>query len=287
MNPGRGWRATTDRLLIALAVTLLTSGCAGSPSPSPSPDENPSPIQTEGPSPTQSEAAPGTQTPSAAPPLRYVSLGDSIAAATLCQCPRYPEVFAELGAGALGQPVWAQNLAVNGTTSGGLLDVLDSPAYEPAIEEADIITITIGINDINPCGAENDRACYESGIAEAASNLEAILDQIDTLQGDHRYMLRVTAYYNFEIGKSTFALPPGPSYQAFYAEQLAALNAAICNAASDHDGVCVELLPVFNGPAGDDDAGPLLIGDHEHPSRAGHIAIAEAIAASGFAPLGE
>jgi len=273
------------RLLVPLTVALLATACSGSPGPTTSPSSTGtargSPIQTEVASPIETEAA------SAAPhQLRYVALGDSIAAATLCQCQRYPVAFGLLAAEALGQPVQVQNLAVNRTTSGDLLDMLDSSAYKPALEESDIVTITIGVNDINPCGGETDRACYGSGIAEAASNLEAILEKIDTLQGDRPYMLRVTTYYNFEIGKPSVA-ELGPSYQAFFAEQLGALNAAICSATSDHNGICVELLPVFNGPAGDEDAGPLLAADHEHPSRDGHRAIAEAIAAAGYTPLGD
>jgi lysophospholipase L1-like esterase len=275
--------AASQRLLGALLVASVVAGCTAGPGATTSPSAiatETSPILTDAALPTPSEEE------SAAPQVRYVALGDSIAAATICQCPRYPEVFGQLAAEALGQPVRTQNLAVNRTTSRGLLDVLDSPAYKPAVEDADIITITIGINDINPCGDESDRACYESGIAEAASNLEAILDQIDTLQGDRPHMLRVTAYYNFEIGKPA-VVELGPSYQAFYAEQLAALNAAICASVTEHGGVCVELPPAFNGPAGDQDAGALLVGDHEHPSREGHRVIAEAIAAAGYAPLGE
>jgi lysophospholipase L1-like esterase len=156
---------------------------------------------------------------------------------------------------------------------------------QSAIHDADIITISIGINDIGPCGTESDRACYDSAIAGLQTNLEALLSQIDALQGDHPHILRQTAYYNLSIG-SPGAAQSGPSFQAFYADQLAALNATICAAVVAHGGLCVELLTAFNGPAGDQDAAPLLVDDHVHPSRTGHEIIAQEIAASGYAPLG-
>ena len=265
-------RARMPRFLSALIVTMLVSGCATSPSSTASPEQVRSPTPTE--------AA------SHAPELRLVVIGDSTAAATLCECARFPDLYGQLAAQALGQPVRVQNLAVIRTTSSDLLDALEAnPSLRTAIQEADIITITIGINDINPCGAETDRACYESAIAGLQTNLEALLAEIDTLQGDHPHTLRATAYYNFKIGNPA-AAQLGPSFQAFYAEQLASLNGAICEAVAAHDGLCVDLLPAFNGPAGDQDAASLLVDDHIHPSREGHQVIAQAIDASGYAPLG-
>lgn len=260
------------RFLSALTVALLASGCAASPGTTASSDQAPSPTQTE--------AA------STAPALRLVAIGDSVAAAKKCECPRYPDVYGQLAAQALGQPVWVQNLAIAGTTSSDLLHALKSSRdLQSAIRDADIITITIGINDFGRCGAESDRTCYDSAIAGLKTNLQALLSQIDTLQGDRRHILRETAYYNASIGGQG-ATQSGPSFQAFYADQLASLNATICAAIAAHDGLCVELLTAFNGPAGDQDAAALLVDDHVHPSRTGHQLIAQAIAASGYAPLG-
>lgn len=255
----------------AFVVGALVSGCAVSPGSTASPDRSTSTTQTAAASP--------------APALRLVAIGDSTAAATLCECARFPDVYGQLAAQALGQPVRVQNLAAVRTTSSDLLDAVEAnPTLRAAIQEADIITITIGINDINPCGAETDRACYDSAIAGLQTNLEALLREIDTLQGDHPHTLRATAYYNFKIGNPV-AAQLGPSFQAFYAEQLASLNGAICEAVAAHDGLCVDLLPAFNGTAGDQDAASLLVDDHIHPSREGHEAIAQELAAAGFAPL--
>jgi lysophospholipase L1-like esterase len=259
------------RFLSALTIAVLASGCAVSPGPAASAGQATSPTQT-------AMASPAAE-------LRLVAIGDSIAAGGRCECRPYPGVYGTLAAEALGQPVRVRNLAVNGATSGDLLHALrQSDPMQSAIRGADLITLTIGINDISGCGAESDGACYETAIAGLATNLEAVFTEIDALQGAHLHLLRATAYYNFVIGKPE-AEQLGPSFQAFYAEQLTALNATICGAVDAHGGLCVELLTAFNGPAGDQDAAPLLVSDHAHPSSMGHETIAQQIAAAGYAPL--
>jgi lysophospholipase L1-like esterase len=264
IDPMRRW-------LGGLAVVIIASGCATSPGQSPSK--------------SQATTSAPTETGLPGPALHLVAIGDSIAASTLCACPRYPDVYAKLASAALGHPVLVQNLAKVATTSADWVDSLDSSReLQSKVKEADIITITIGINDLGRCGTEMDRACYASAIAGLKKNLEAILYNIDNLQGSHPYILRQTAYYNPVIGSSS-AARLGPDYLAFYADQLRALNDTICAAIVAHNGACVELLTAFNGPAGDLDAGDLLVDDHVHPSRTGMETIAKQIAATGYAPL--
>lgn len=274
------------RLLGALAAALLASGCAASTGSSPPSDQVAQPTQTETASPNQETASPSpTDVASTTPSLHLVAIGDSTAGATLCRCPRYPEVYGKLAAEALGQPVRVENLAVVRATSADLLEAIDSTSsMQSALRDADLITLTIGINDLRPCGTDTAAGCYDGAIAGLKANLEAILGQVEALQGDHPHVLRVTGYYNSSIGNPQLA-QLGPSFQTFYAEQLTALNSTICAAVTAHHGLCVELLMAFNGPAGDRDAGALLFSDHVHPSKTGNETIAQAIAATGYAPL--
>lgn len=270
-----GGAAPIRNFLGALLVAVVASGCGTSPGTEASADQSATPLPS---------ATPQPATPEPGPELRLVGLGDSIAAGGRCDCLAYPGVLGKLVAEELGQPVRVQNLGVNGATSGDLLhDLRISQPVQSAIRAADIITITIGINDINICGDEVDAGCYDGGISGVKTNLEAILTEIDALQADHPHVLRATGYYNFNIGKPGDQF--GPSFQTFYAEELAALNSTICAAVVAHGGLCVELLTAFNGPGGDQDAGALLVDDHEHPSPTGHETIAGEIAAVGYAPL--
>jgi lysophospholipase L1-like esterase len=274
------------RLLGALAAALLACGCAASTGSTAPSDQAARPTQTETASPSRENASPSaTEAASTTPSLHLVAIGDSIAGATLCRCPRYPEVYGTLAAEALGQHVRVENVAVVRLTSAALVKAIDSTSsMQSALRDADLITLTIGINDLRPCGTDTDAGCYDNAITGLKVNLEAILAQIEALQGDHPHLLRVTAYYNSSIGNPQLA-QLGPSFQAFYAEQLAVLNSTICEAATAHHGVCVELLVAFNGPAGDRDAATLLFSDHVHPSKTGNETIAQEIAATGYAPL--
>jgi lysophospholipase L1-like esterase len=274
------------RLLGALAAALLASGCAASTGSTPPSGQVTRPTQTETASPKREAASPSpTEAASTTPSLHLVAIGDSIAGATLCRCPRYPEVYGKLAAESLGQPVRVENLAVVRATSADLLEAISSSSsMQSALGGADLITVTIGINDLRPCGTATDLGCYDSAIAGLKANLDAILGQVEALQGDHPHLLRVTAYYNSSIGNPQLA-QLGPKFQTFYAEQLTALNSTICAAVTAHHGLCVELLVAFNGPAGDRDAAALLFSDHLHPSKTGNETIAQEIAATGYAPL--
>ncbi|MGH2462467.1 MAG: SGNH/GDSL hydrolase family protein [Candidatus Limnocylindria bacterium] len=266
--------AGTTRALWTVAVTVLLGSCITGTGQSAGPSAG-------SPSAAVSPAASALASPTAQ--ARYVALGDSTAVGILCECPAYPDILGQLASQSFAQPVQWQNLAVVRTTSADLLERLQAPIHRSALEAADLITISIGINDINACGDEIDIGCYEGAINDMASNLDAILNEIDALQAGHPHALRATTYYNFKIGHPNVA-ELGPSFQSFYAEQLAALNAAICDRVTAHGGICVDLVAIFNGAAGNQDAGPLLASDHAHPSREGHEAIADAIAASGFVP---
>jgi lysophospholipase L1-like esterase len=259
------------RLLATLAVLGLASGCS----------TNTGQAASQGSTPLPTASA----TAASGPQLHLVAIGDSIAASTLCTCTRYPELYGNLASEALGEAVLVQNLAKSGTTSFDWLDSVDSSReLQTRLKEADIITITIGINDLGPCGSEMDRVCYGKAMGQLKTNLETLLSKIDSLQGSHPHILRQTAYYNLVIGSSS-AARLGSSYLDFYAGQLNTLNATICGAVVAHNGQCVELLTAFNGPAGDEDAADLLVSDHVHPSRTGMEIIARQIDAKGYAPL--
>jgi lysophospholipase L1-like esterase len=269
-------------LVAAIAVVVLASGCAQAGQASAA-------FQTEVPSATQTAPPPSptsSGSASEAPALHLVALGDSIAASKLCQCPRYPDVYSRLAAETLGQPVRVENIAVNGATSADLLYRLDNmPPFQAAVRGADLITISIGFNDIGPCVvAGTEPKCYATAIAAFKTTLEAILDKVDALQGDHPHILRQTTYYDYYVGRSE-GPQSTPEFHAFYMDQLASLNATICAAVVAHNGLCIDLLAPFNGPAGGQDAGQFLVKDHIHPGTRGSELIAETIAAAGYAPL--
>lgn len=78
-------------------------------------------------------------------PVRYVALGDSISSGYALEDPATQAFPALLAA---EDETELTNLAVAGTTSDGLLEMLDDEAVIEAVRDADVITITIGGNDL-------------------------------------------------------------------------------------------------------------------------------------------
>jgi lysophospholipase L1-like esterase len=271
-------------MIVAVVATLLT-GCAV--------DEL---APRSDPTRTSSSSA-RTSAPDTA--LSVVGLGDSIPGGLGCAAPcrPYVEVYGDLAAAALGRSVVATNLASNsGLESGQLLKrVKSEPAYRDAVAKADVVTLTVGFNDWQGrCTSATAKKCLKRGREKVRQNLDGILQQIASLRAGRPTAVRVTGYYNMNIGNPNtpeewdFADTPAKraAFEKTFAAALAEFNTMTCEVAQANGAVCVDLVPAINGSRGDQDAGDLLGPDHLHPSEAGHARIANAIGAVGYAPLG-
>ena len=185
-------------------------------------------------------------------------------------------------------------------TGGLLLRIQGDPVHREVLAEADIITVTIGWNDfLSGCATETWPGCIDTARDRASVNLNAILAGITELRDGQPTVLRVTAPFDVSRDRPegpccglTADDPRVPEIAALLNDKLRELDAAMCAAAVAHDGICLDLLPVLNGPDGLADAGPLLISepnkpvsDHVHLNAEGHALVAQTLADLGFAPL--
>ena len=170
------------------------------------------------------------------------------------------------------------------------------------LAESDVIIVTIGHNDV-PWGALDDSCdadhgffdgnpdaswtvlvgpCLKTEVARYRKNLTSILDQIVRLRAGTPTAYRFTTQYN--------DIPGDPCCPAVATTVAAttkdAYNTTACEVAKAKGFVCVDVYHAFNGPKGTAAAGPLLAGDHTHPSAEGHAKIAELLEAAGLAPIG-
>ena len=167
------------------------------------------------------------------------------------------EVYGELASQALQVPVSVLNLATNDQLDSTRLlsRVLDDHTYRTALAGADLITLTIGNNDESGFwGCSSDDACSAAQGADAA---EHRCDPARDRESPGRATDRHPGHGLLRHGHRRSSRQPP-------AEKLAAFNAMICEVAEANGAVCVDLVPAFNGPDGNADAGDLLAG-RPHP----------------------
>ncbi|MEO8273210.1 MAG: GDSL-type esterase/lipase family protein [Chloroflexota bacterium] len=214
------------------------------------------------------------------PRLHYVALGDSIlfAAEEDCNgCESAAVIYGARAAADLGLPVDVFNLTMhNSLTTPRLLQYLERGARTgrpevdlfEALAGADIVSVTIGFNDLAG-RVLNNQPLMDAYDAE----LEAILDRIEKLRDGKPTLLLLTQIYN----------NAGPAWTTTVEAQ----NEVICRVAKRHHALCADVYGAFNGADGT--ASPAALGylaaDDTHPSQLGQEVIAAALSAAGYGPL--
>ena len=231
-------------------------------------------------------AAPGLAPGAAAAPLRphqnLVVLGDSVPAATACDCPGFGTDLARSV-----QPANLTNAAEAGMTSQGLLVQLSSPAVMQALSQATVVTVTIGANDFDDSLAAEDScvnaSCYAPTLREMDATMAEITNRLRTLTKPGAKVI-LTGYWNVFLDGAVGARL-GSNYVATSDALTKQVNASLAEVAAQADVHYVDLYAPFKGDGSRDDTG-LLAPDGDHPDAEGHALIAAVIAtAADLAPL--
>lgn len=240
---------------------------------------------------------PSTQPARAAPPapLRIVALGDSVTAGTNCDCTPFPDLYAHTLSSRHHIGTTVANDGVPGQTSTDLLRALTDPAEATAIHHADVISITIGANDVTPmaeavltgsCGDPGDElACTRPALDTLGQHLQAALHQVRALRQGQRTAVLLTGYWNvYEDGTvaDNDYTPAGRQHSAHLTD---AVNNVIKAAAHHDNSTYIDLKAAFASNTAGPNPSNLLAGDGDHPNAAGHTVIAKALVAAGVAPL--
>jgi lysophospholipase L1-like esterase len=247
--------------------------------------------------PTTSAPAPTpTPTPTLTLPsrLRVVGIGDSVTAASHCDCQGFVADYGHLLQQRYDVPVTAVEYGVPGATTTSMLPSLGGHGTVAVeLAHADVISVTIGANDLEAaradyadhrCGGSDDLRCFTPAVAAMKAGLDADLTAITRLTAGagHPVQVLVNDYWNvFEDGQVALRL-----YGAAFAQDSGAMtreaNTAICTAAAAHGAICVDTYAPFKGSEGTKDPTSLLAADGNHPDAAGHAAIARAMLACGL-----
>jgi lysophospholipase L1-like esterase len=293
-HAARGRRAATYTLagLVVAAVLLLTAGPQAARAlgrSRSSTTTSAATTATAAPSPSPVSASvttTPTPTPSASPthsgPYRVVGLGDSVPAASACDCTSYVSLAGRAEAARLGTTADVSNLAEGGLTTAGLLDQLNQASVRRKIAAADLVIITIGANDFDTdsvaddsCSAP-DLSCFQSTLQQQATQLDEVLKKVNTLLDGRTATVEITGYWNVFLDGDV-AAARGDSYVANSVALTKAENAQIAAAAKDRAATYVDIFTPFKGTSGTKNDTSLLAADGDHPSAAGHRKIAKAL----------
>ncbi|MDF2969044.1 MAG: hypothetical protein K0Q93_2822 [Nocardioidaceae bacterium] len=150
------------------------------------------------------------------------------------------------------------NLVTSGGTSASLRQSMTfDPAYSDALIRADVVMISTGANDGEPAGQAwkagkcggADGYCFRALADQWRTNFDAMLDEVDQFRGGKSTAVRLVTNANeflsdpglIEYFGPDFGLSEGAAITAFHHD-------ALCAVAAEHDGLCVDLRPVLNGP---------------------------------------
>ena len=213
-----------------------------------------------------------------------VGIGDSVTAATACDCRGFVSALAE--ARTTTHRSWhSVNLGTSGATAKDVAAQL-AHAVSPDIVNADVILVTVGANDLLPAlGRWEDGPCRPGCPApETRGALSAVAQIVHRIQGvtQGRAQIFVLGYWNVfpdgSVGLSRF----GPLYPAWSDGITRSYDAGLLALCQQAKVRYVDLYRPFKGDGQDADDG-LLAADGDHPDAAGHAVITRALLAAGAA----
>ncbi len=206
-------------------------------------------------------AVPGSDSP---PRRTVVTLGDSVAAGSACDCEPFPDLYAH------SQRAASANLAVPGFTSGDVLAQL--PGDRTALAAADEVLLMIGANDLAAAFDAGDP--YSDAATTVRNQVMATITEIEQI---HPTRVIVLGYWNVvqdgQVGRAAY----GEAGMRESARATAAANDALRAAAKGTGAIYVSTDVAFHGADGTLDPTALLAADGDHPDAAGHELIAKLI----------
>ncbi|MBC7372989.1 MAG: SGNH/GDSL hydrolase family protein [Frankiales bacterium] len=225
-------------------------------------------------------------------PARWtaLALGDSVATGAGCDCAPYPDRYASLVTARTGVPTTLVNRARDGLTSVALRDSVENdPDLAVELGKSDIVTVTVGANDLGPdvdrwrdgsCGD-----CFTESALKVGRDVSAVLDRVTALRAGRATEVLVTTYWNvFQDGRASDDADD-LAFRAMSRQVTGQVNDALCGAARAHGAACIKLDSAFQQAVGSDPT-DLLADDADHPSPSGHSVIAAALAEHGWDELG-
>ncbi|RBW71033.1 GDSL-type esterase/lipase family protein [Bacillus taeanensis] len=208
--------------------------------------------------------------------LQYVVLGDSLSMSvgTSFFSSGFPERYLYFAENILKKPIYLNNFAQSGATTEVVLKCIEVPFIAEKIHQAQMITLTIGRNDVIQAAdtfiRHKNKKAFITTLRNCRENMNRIFDQIYKLKqmSHHPFIVRAANIYNPlpEIDES-----------AYWINQF---NKHLDTFTSLPHVKIADIYSIFKEKEKD-----LLSKDLLHPNEIGYQKIAEAINQLGYEPL--
>jgi lysophospholipase L1-like esterase len=206
----------------------------------------------------------------------YVALGDSTTAWT-----SYPDLYAAHIEDDLGVKVTVHNEAIGGQWTSSILWFLrNNDEWREKISEAEVVTI-LTLGDRMYSVLTSSIPCGDSAVEDFEKNLDDIIDEIYSLRGRRKTIIRLIEHYHFHVNRHK-------ERGIFESRKMCinAFNDRLHKVASKYNIPVVLLYSAFNGPNGDEDPGEKgYLPDGVHAKEKGDVIIADLLRESGYEPL--
>jgi hypothetical protein len=229
--------------------------------------------------------------------VTYVALGDSWPNGAHCGfCRTFAGLYADGLEETTGRGIEFIDLTEatipgtqQGQTANSLLsDLRSSEEVREAVSGADIVMVSTGLNELDQgalneylagrCGGADEADCFREVGVGWHEAFDAILTEIEALRAGRATAIRLVSAENIFISDpelvDLLGEDFGPTTGALITKLL---NDAMCDAATNHGAVCIDVRPILNGATLDQ---PM-----DENSAASHQAVADALVASGLEEL--
>lgn len=239
-------------------------------------------VPDPGPATLSSTSAPGVTEGTVAPsPLTVVALGDSVPAASVCNCTGYVEQLTAMLQRTTHRPGVVHNDAVGGWTTSDVEQDLQAPGTRADLAQADLVVIEVGANDFD-LSRVDDPACLPAATSpcwsQTIANLRAGLSRIiSTIKGlDQRPLLRiaVAGYWNVTVDGAV-GRQRGEDFVTGSDNLTRLVNQAIDDVAVQGGALYIDAYAALKGVNGDQDPTASLAADGDHPNAQGHQLLAQ------------
>jgi lysophospholipase L1-like esterase len=224
-------------------------------------------------------------------PVRYVALGDSIAAGTGATT-SYVTAYARWLADETGAEVTVTRATTPGWTTDDLRSALADEDLRAAIADAHVVTVNVGGNDLlgavrvlatGRCEGADGQACLRQAVDAVTAAWDDLLDELVTItEGETTGLRTMDLYAPRPPGTGSLVLAPLVPYLTAVNDHVVAAAAARDIPVADvHDAFADQQDGPVPGTVASDATGPLLAPDGIHPSDRGHGVIAHELAQLG------